>query len=257
MSKVKPPEHVQKAEKAFYRCPGGHELPHRTENGQCTPLFCSANEMQEGGRSAENRLKRLKKERGNDDALVRAREAAAKGVGVDPAIETAITAEGDEGAAAKELARVSKVDETARLGKAMGRHLARHNFLKVPKGLEGAEAEQWADSKLVNLLPDAVAELEYQLKLGDDSQRERAAKMVLESMGRGRRESGGGSNAPVIIIAGGAGGQVQVPWAQKVAPPTITADNAPKRLQTINVTEAINNATKIPATVEPVDTEGE
>lgn len=104
------------------------------------------------------------------------------------------------------------------LGKAahaVGRDLARRKLLGFPEGkLEGADAEEWADKKIVEMLPLAVAELEFQLKYGDDEQRAKAANKVLDATGRGKRENGAGAVAPIIMIQSGAA--FQLPWVKDV-----------------------------------------
>lgn len=95
---------------------------------------------------------------------------------------------------------------------AESRLACRHKMVGgVPQNLEGQAAEEYADKKLVKLLPLAAAELEWQLKYGSDSMRRHAMKDVLEATGRSRREALAGGTAPIIILTGG---QVTVPpWS--------------------------------------------
>jgi hypothetical protein len=93
---------------------------------------------------------------------------------------------------------------------------ARRGVVELPEGLEGEAAEKWADKKIVELLPLAVSELEYQLKYGSDEQRERATAKVLDANGRGKAEKAVGANQQIIINF--PGGQAALPWAQRVDP---------------------------------------
>jgi hypothetical protein len=96
--------------------------------------------------------------------------------------------------------------EEVRIRRAKGRLRAQHKALNVPQGLTGKAAEDWADKKAVELLPFAMAELEYQLSFGDNKQRAEAAKEVREMTGRGKRDGSGGGG-PTIILVGSSDGQ--------------------------------------------------
>ena len=65
--------------------------------------------------------------------------------------------------------------ETGRISRAKQRLGARRGALSIPEGLEGSAAVEYVEKKLDSLLPDAVAEWEFQLLYGSDEQRERAA----------------------------------------------------------------------------------
>jgi hypothetical protein len=114
----------------------------------------------------------------------------------------------------KAQARASKIAEIKSMSAAIGRYAARNSWSPVPDGLEGDAAEAWMDQELTKLGPKAVAALKMQLELGDDVQRERAANKVMDALGRGKRESGVGGSAPVIILTGDA--VINPPWKKKV-----------------------------------------
>jgi hypothetical protein len=68
------------------------------------------------------------------------------------------------------------------------------------------------------MLPLAIADVEADLRWGDDTQRATARRQVLEATGRGRRDGiGGGSGPSIVIIANNPNGTIDLPWAQKVA----------------------------------------
>jgi hypothetical protein len=81
--------------------------------------------------------------------------------------------------------------------------------MKTPMGLKGADAEEWADAQLNEALPEAVAELRFQLKYGDDKQRMDAARDVLDATGKRRRDGGAGGGATIIVNVGA------LPWEKK------------------------------------------
>lgn len=173
------------------RCPKGHKLPREG----CTPMYCIGGERPtKPGSPADVERKALK---ATDIALARAekREEAAN---LD-----------------RKSLKEAPPDEKDRLAKALatkvGHWAARKALLNVPEGLQGADAEEWAQKEGVALLPAAVAELKYQLLYGDDKQRSEAARDVLSMNGMRNRESGG-NNAPTIILNIGGG---PLPWEDK------------------------------------------
>jgi hypothetical protein len=108
------------------------------------------------------------------------------------------------------------VKEQRKLALRKSQLIARREIVPIPEGLEGEGAEKWADKRIVDLLPVAVAEIEYQLKFGSDEQRERAASKIMDANGRGKQEKSVGSNQQIIInLPAGA----QLPWAQRVTNP--------------------------------------
>lgn len=177
------PDAVKEAEATFFRCPKGHKLPNRTKTGECTPLFCGAS----SNVKASGDLKKPPPTREKATAL----------------------------AAAPDLADGEQAVESARLVRAQAREKTRREFLNVPSGLAGADAEEYVERKLSELAPIAVAELEYRLRLGSDDQRYDAALKALEATGHGKKEKGGG--APQVIIIGGDSSSAksimsQLPW---------------------------------------------
>jgi hypothetical protein len=181
---------VKEATEQFYQCPAGHRLPHRTDLGRCTALYCAGYQ------------KRVKE----NGKVTKVRQAE---------IQTLLAPEPVEDVQTEEKAAITRMDS---------RRMARREYFGAPTKLQGADAEEWGDKKLVELVPEAVAELEYQLKLGDDEQRFRAAKQVLDSTGRGKREVGAGGSSPIIMLVGAGPGPVQAPWVQRVEPDKLPSD---------------------------------
>lgn len=150
-------------EAKFHRCPGGHSLPHHTNKGQCTPLYCT------GAKSGD----------------------LATATPSKPA-PSAASDDGDD-----------RAKEEARLNRAQIRAELRKQALNVPAGLKGGDAEAWTAQKLVELSPFAAAEMEYQLMYGDDEQRSRAAARVLDSTGHGKKDLATGGATIIINATGG------------------------------------------------------
>lgn len=145
------------------QCPDGHNLPHETESGQCTPMYCAA-----PSRSSS-----------------------------DPDVSAIVVRGGDD------KADYSGTDEERHVNKGLVKEAIRNKALKVPTGLKGAAAEQHVDGKLTELSVAAVAVLEERLRFGNDDQRYRAARDVLAATGHGPREAGGRVGALIIIQANG------------------------------------------------------
>lgn len=201
------------------QCPAGHKLPNVTASGQCTPLYCSLETevsrkvvSQRGQQFVDARIEK-----------VRARTLEQLGPKIEEAAELAAESVPQEvreavptiGGPAEEVllktAQAAHLAELNSLGASSGRMVARKHFSTVPKGLVGADAEAWADQKLVSLLPWAVAEVEHQLKFGTNQERERAAQKVLDATGRGKRDASTGSTAPIIVLTAGPNG-LELPW---------------------------------------------
>lgn len=203
-------EEQKSAESQFGRCPKGHAIPHRTNKGNCTPLFCA------GSKSGASRA-----------------EQKAKKEGLEP---TQIVRQGVKELTTQDLGEVDELElseTSSRIMKASTRHKARLAFLKVPETFsDPKEREKWVEDKKQELLPLALADVEYSLKLGDQQERERARREVLDMTGHGKREGGGGSTSPLIMLVGVSGNPAENPWVRRVE-----AKNLPVTVQTIEVTK--------------------
>lgn len=171
------------------RCPEGHIIPRRGAAGDCTPIYCGDAKLKN---KTKNELRAAKKAEAASTAL-----ALRPGSAVVPAAEEVEAA-------------IERVQKKMALVEAKRAHF------KVPRGLSGADAEEWADKKLVELTVEAVAELEEQLKLGSPDERFRAAGRVLDATGRGKRDIAAGTG-PVIMLVGAkvVNGAVETPWMQR------------------------------------------
>ena len=70
----------------------------------------------------------------------------------------------------------------------------------VPAGLSADEALAWSQRKLQELLPEAVAELQFQLRYGNDKQRFEAVDRVLNANGVAKKEVANGPTGPTVIV---------------------------------------------------------
>lgn len=159
----------------FFHCPGGHKLPHVGESGTCSPVKCCD-----------------------------------KKTAVKPEVSASSSKRAIKALAKAELPPEEVTEKERRLLEAKKTvALARQEFVKLPKGLEGAAADEYATKKLVELTPMALAEVEFQLLYGTDDQRSKMALEVLDRSGHGRKTDSQGLGGPVIIITGSP----KLPWA--------------------------------------------
>lgn len=183
------PEATKEAEESFFRCPRGHQLPHRLSNGDCTPIYCAGEAKRQELTRAKSKRVKPPQEKAAEEALATAADEA--------------------------VAHAKKSMERAK-----AKFDVRAKFMSVPAGLGGAAAEEYYDAQVAALLPYVAAELEYQLKFGDDAQRMAAAQKVMDTTGKGKKEVMGGGGATIIIK-----GNVELPWLKRAA--TITSTGAP------------------------------
>lgn len=181
-------EDQKRVESKFGRCPKGHALPNRTNRGNCTPLFCAG--------STPGKQRKAKPVTTHQEMEQTKSELAVQDVGDVDQVELQVTQE--------------------RMAKAVTRHKARMAFAKVPEFADAKERERWVENKKEELVPLALADVEFSLKLGDAQEREKARKEVLDMTGHGKRDTGGGSTSPLIILAGITGNLADNPWVRKV-----------------------------------------
>jgi hypothetical protein len=170
-------------------CPSNHKLPNSTPKGECTPLYCALGTTLDIGKAKKA-----------------AKPKETKALPATTKRKERVTTASEEVNDA-----LARMEERLALSKAKRKHFG------LTDGLEGADAEDWADKKLTALLPVAVAELEEQLTLGTPDERFRAATRVLDATGRGKREMLNNSGPSIVIVGAEVkDGQVVVPWAQRL-----------------------------------------
>jgi len=176
-------------------CPKGHKLPRRTELGSCTAVRCADYDI------AGNKLV----DKTTLDKVSQKRPVEAE---IDM-----LERLGGEAPEVVQVARRSRADEIVKVATAAGRRAARLAHFKVPEGLKGEEAEKWTKERALELLPLAIAEMEYMLMLGSDNQRIEAARDILDMNGLRKKDvSSGGGGATIVLNLG----TKDLPWAQRV-----------------------------------------
>ncbi len=174
-------------------CPKGHHLPRAKKWGQCSPVQCADYDL--AGNPVPQTL---------NATLARkvAKEASA-------IINSELKSDDPLN---RDAAKAGASEESMKVALSLGKRAARMKHFKVPTGLTGDEAEAWAKKRATELLPIAVAELEYQLTLGTDAQRAEAAKDVLDMNGMRKKDVSTGGGATIILNLG----QKDLPWAERV-----------------------------------------
>lgn len=187
----------EKPKDAFY-CPGGHRLPREG----CTVMYCLDQRAGVSGRGGKRASKQATARR---EAAQKALASPLKDLGTVPPTQPSNTRT-DALPLAEQME--GRATEAGKLALMAGKHAARRGLLPVPD-LKGGEAEEYAQRKLVDLLPQAVTELEQQLTYGDDKQRIEAARDVLDANGMRRREQVGNMVPPIVLNFTGV-----LPWMQ-------------------------------------------
>ncbi len=228
----KGPPDIIRLEAKQGRCPEGHLLPHKSNKGRCTPVFCAgsnapADEGEEAASVSEAdlppKLGSLLRESKRQVLLEVSRVA-------DEFIDKMIPGETIQAQAGRAAAKAQKADELQKLAMNIGRYAAMRTYFKVPEGLAGAEAEEYVKRRAEILSVDAITDLERDLKLGDDHQRREARRDLLDMAGLRKRESvqGGGSVIMLVNQVGGGMPLTGVPLIQRKlhAPQTVDATSS-------------------------------
>lgn len=88
---------------------------------------------------------------------------------------------------------------------------ARSALAKLPDGLKGEEALKWSQEKLVELLPEAVANVTWNLRYGTDKQRDEATDRVLKANGLDKKDANATVGQNYIVLQMGAQDN-SIPW---------------------------------------------
>lgn len=92
--------------------------------------------------------------------------------------------------------------------------LKRAALVGLPEGLEGEAATEWAQKKVVALLPTAVAQIAADLHFGSDSVKSAAADKILRANGMDRKEAMADAGRPTIIL--NIGTDSKAPWLERM-----------------------------------------
>lgn len=98
---------------------------------------------------------------------------------------------------------------------------SRLQLAKVPKGLTGDAAVKWSQEKMVDLLPEAVANLAHDLRYGNEKARAAATEKVLAANGLDKKDAGAQGQHGLIILQLGTDSakQENIPWLQRLSKP--------------------------------------
>jgi hypothetical protein len=81
----------------------------------------------------------------------------------------------------------------------------RRKLVPVPEGLTGADADDYVERRITELQPVAIAEMERQLRFGNDSERDKASRFLLDAGGHGKKDRLGVGANMIVINMGGSG----------------------------------------------------
>lgn len=153
------------------KCPAGHALPHKTKQGRCTTEWCAL-------------------AKGEEESLG---EAPIKLLAPAPTVSTKALAKAE----AEDLVQsdTMRLETEQRIAEA--HRQVRRRVVGVPQTIE--DPEGYAQAKAVSLLPEAMAEIEYQLKYGDDRQRAEMADRVLDMTGNRKRDALAGGGQTIVL----------------------------------------------------------
>ena len=90
----------------------------------------------------------------------------------------------------------------------------RFKLAQLPAGGEVADPTEWAKDKLAAMLPEAVAQLQWDLRKGSERVRSEAAEKVLKANGMDKREAATQERQPTIIVNIGA--DSKAPWLERL-----------------------------------------
>lgn len=105
-------------------------------------------------------------------------------------------------------------------------HEQRMELVNKPRGLKAEDARGWAEGKLQELLPEAVANIAWDLRYGEQRARSEATDRVLRANGMDKREAGNVGQGGMIVLnigTGGGGADMKIPWLQRVSKPVVAS----------------------------------
>ncbi len=205
-------------------CPKGHSIPHKTPNGECTPMYCAGETRKETKR--EKTSKRKADLQVTKSAFEVKREEVIIKATKDLELKVLSTSLPLPDGASEMLVNEGRLEVLSNGSQAFGRHRARLSFIKdlPPEDADEVTINNWADKRANQNLPMAIAEKEYQLRFGNDDQRDKAADTFLRMTGRYQKEGAVSGGAAIILNISGEG--MQLPYMPKrlVSPKVVDAN---------------------------------
>lgn len=198
------PESVARSMRAaapqFMRCPEGHDLPHRSVWGRCSPLVCLAESDTPGVRLARENTNDSRSPivpyRAEMDSLPRGMEGEAYERDVaDPMEATRSTAQAEEALA---------------LMRTVGQKAARDALFPMPELPAAPSLSEVGPAQYIKQRLEQIAPLVLEMKIFESiygtsaEKRMAAAEELLDRSGMAPRKNDGGGDmrGPVIILAG-------------------------------------------------------
>jgi hypothetical protein len=164
------------------KCPNGHDVGTAWESRKCTQLVCGEKALPPLGKPLPPKKGKKKYEPPPKLATDRATSPKA-------------------------------ADDDDTLTAAHALFLQRVRAAGVPANLGADEAAAWAQKKLAELLPEAVAELQHQLRYGTERQRADAVDRVLNANGMAKKEANNATGSTIIVNL--AGDMSKIPFLQR------------------------------------------
>lgn len=166
--------------------------------GQCTELVCSEHFKQVKDRSTRKGAKAKAKIASIENAVAHNREKfVEKGTSLVSGIEHIPTEMED------------KLSDLVTRLKSAG----------VPANLTPDQLPNWSKDKLLSMLPEALAELHWQLRFGTAKERGDAVDRVLDANGLRKKEGSTGAGGMVVLNIGGNAQLEAVPWLKRALKP--------------------------------------
>ena len=109
---------------------------------------------------------------------------------------------------------VLDADALAKMNPADREFHSRAVLAQLPQNLTGDAATEWAQKKLVDLLPEAVASLQWDLRYGSPKVRSEAADKVLRANGLDKREASQGGGGLIILNLSQT--DSNIPWLERL-----------------------------------------
>lgn len=112
------------------------------------------------------------------------------------------------------------LDALAAANPAEASYQQRMELVNKPRNLSADEAKAWAETKLQELLPEAVANIAWDLRYGTGKAQSDAVDRVLKANGMDKRDTGYvGTGGTIILNIGSGPSEAKIPWLERVIKP--------------------------------------
>lgn len=117
-------------------------------------------------------------------------------------------------AEAKTATKAPKPNKEDELIPGHAAYLQRIKTAGVPAGLVGDKAVEWSQAKLLEMLPEAVANIQHDLRYGSAKERTEAAMTVLKANGVAQKDAVNATTPTIILQLGDS--LNDVPFLQRI-----------------------------------------